>query len=509
MKIKFWVNLLLKSKTFMVVLSSFLLFLSYPKISLSPIAFVALVPFIIILFNLKKLSEALKYGFLLGFSTYLLLLYWIYNTLQAAGVNFFISILALILLSFILSVEFIIITIGGYIANIYGTTMMVFILPSIWVIVDFIKHNITKHIVYFPWFDISYSQWNNPFILNLAHFGQSYTITFLIVLVNCIISSIILSKGRREKIKKFIAAFALIAASVGFGWIKYNDISNLSNKSEKSIKVAIIQPSIDFYAKWDESYYDYIKMRIEALIDNINREKADLIIWPENALFGWIDDPDVFEWLCSNIKKSRTYHIVGSISKSDRKYVSAYLINPDCEIVYKYNKRVLVPFGEYVPFRKFLGKYINVITSLGEFEEGPSQQKPFNFKNFKLGVSICYETIFKWLFYEDEDIDFLVNITNDGWYLNTSAPYQHFSAAIMRSVENGRTFIRSANNGISAIIEPNGKISSMLKLNDYGYIATEIKPIKLKRQNDIEKNIFFYISVMIFSAFILAMIFRR
>lgn len=493
----------------LILLSSFLIFLSYPKISISSLAFVALIPFILVIFNIKSLKNALKYGFIFGFTTYLFLLYWIYITLRAGDVNLLFSILGLVLLCLILSVEFIIITIITFYAKQYGTVMMIFVLPSVWVLVDFFKVAITRYIPYFPWFQISYSQWNNPYILNLAHFGQSYTITFLIVFINSLLASIVLEKEKKQKIKRFITTFIIMIISIIIGRMRYYDIEKDFKNSKESIKIAMIQPSIDFYLKWDLTSIDYIQSRIETLLKEVKTKNPSLIVWPENALYGWIDDPAVMSWLCLNLARTTSTHVVGSVSRGDAQHVSLYYLDSKCNIKNVYSKRRLVPFGEYVPMRKFLGRYISAITGLGEFSEGSMSQTPYEFMRFKIGNTICYETIFNYLFYPDDDVDLFINITNDGWYLDTSAPYQHFAAAVMRSVETARPLVRSANNGISAVIYPNGRRDAELKLNEYGYVIHDLRKINIPRPNDMEKNLTVYISLMITIAFAIALLFRR
>ena len=500
-----------KYKNFMLILiSSFFVFLSYPKYSLSPLAFISLIPYILVIFEIKNKNEALKYGFIYGFFTYILLLYWIYFTMRAADVNVFFSALSVLLLSSLLSIEFIIITVVSYFTKNCSSKLLIFILPSIWVVIDFIKVEITKYIPYFPWFMFFYSQWNNPYILNLIHILGSYFITFLIVFINILIALIFLDKTKIGKTKKLIYVILILTLTLILGRKEYLSISKYLNNPTKRIRVALIQPSIDFYKKWDINYVEEIKSDIENLLKNVSLKKPDIIIWPENALYGWIDDKDVFEWLCKNIKKTQTYHIVGSVSRLNRKHVSAYLINPDCKIIGNYNKRVLVPFGEYVPLRNIFGKFINVVTTLGEFEPGSFRQEPFNLNNIYILQTICYETAFNYLFQSDKKISFIVNITNDGWYLNTSAPYQHFAISIIRAVEFKKPLIRAANNGISAVIYPNGIIKSYLNLNEYNYIVEDI-PLHENNflDNTFIKNIIVSISFLIILAFILAIIFRR
>lgn len=508
MNFKKTISFFVSKDVLLIILSSFLIFLSYPKISLSTLAFVSLVPFFLVILKTDNYRHAIIYGIVFGFFTYLFILYWIFPTLVAGGVDFFVSLIALFLLSLILAVEFVVISCVIYLSKNYGTTMFIFVSPSIWVIVDFIKSEVTKYIAYFPWFEMAVSQYNNLYILNLAQISQGYLITFIIVLINSLLASIVVLKQKKEKLKRLIIVFLVVLISVLIGRMKQKEIEKTNNYG-KSIKVALIQPSIDFYIKWDSDYYEYIKQRIEFLLARIKDKKPDIIIWPENALYGWIDDKDVFDWLCQNIKKTSTYHIVGSVSGGDGRYVSAYLISPNCNIIEGYNKRKLVPFGEYVPMRRFLGSFIEVVGSLGEFESGAIDQKPFEFNGYNIAILICYETIFRHLYYLDFDVDFFVNTTNDGWYLNTSAPYQHFATAVVRAVENQRPYIRVANNGISAIIMPDGSVKSQLKLNDYDYIFSELKINNIKRSYGLEKSIIVYISFVIVFSFFLALIFRR
>lgn len=489
--------------------SAILIYLSYPKSSIYPLAFISLVPYIRGIFSLNSKKEAIKYGFTTGFFVYLFILYWIYPTLRHGDVNAFLSALAVVILSAILSVEFIIITVFGYLAKDLGNNMLALMLPSIWVCLDWLKTEITRYIIYFPWFEIAYSQWNNKLLLPLASFGQSYAITFIIVLINTLLTLSLVEKEKNTKIKRLIVALAILIASHIAGRFISEKIKGYLTKTPPTIKVAILQPSIDLYIKWDSAYIDFIKSRIEALIKKVSLEKPDIIIWPENALYGWIDDEEVFSWLCRTIKESNTYHIVGSVSKGNAKNVSLYLISPQCKILGEYHKRILVPFGEYVPIRGFLSRYISVIGSLGEFEKGDMNQKPLDFKGMIMEPSICYETIFKHLFYPEQDTNLIINITNDGWYLNTSAPYQHLAGAVFRAVENRRVFVRAANNGVSAVILPDGRIKDKLELNQYGFIVQSVPILKIPKQSSFEKYWACIISAMVVSAFLLSLPLKR
>lgn len=507
MRIKTAVKYFQKIKNpFLILLSSFLLFLSYPKISISFLAWFALIPSILVLYDLKSFKKVIFYGFLLGFSFYSMILYWIVPTMRAANINLFLSIFSLLLLSLILSIEFIVLFAFSFKFKKFTPFAFAFIFSSLWVLIEYSKINISRFFPSFPWFSISYTQWDNLLILPYAYYGGIYGISYIIIFFQSLAAGFIY----REKIKKsWIKLFLIFLIVIGINFAGGKIVKKISNSGEK-ISVAILQPSIDFYKKWNIEYEDWIKQRIEKLIDSIKDEKIDLIIWPENALPGWIDDREIYKWLEKNIKRTNSYHIVGSVSRFDGKYVSAFLINPEGEIVAEYNKRILVPFGEYVPFRNFLGKYIDVIGALGEFEPGSFEQNLFELKNFKIGQSICYESIFNYLFFKqaEKGADFFVNITNDGWYLDTSAPYQHLAAAILRAAENRKYFIRAANNGISAVISPYGKIEKKLDLNEYGVLKTEITKIEFpKRPFPFSSDFPLLLSLIVIITFFFSIIF--
>ncbi len=146
-------------------------------------------------------------------------------------------------------------------------------------------------------------------------------------------------------------------------------------------------------------------------------------------------------------------------------YNSAYLISPKGDIYGRYDKAHLVPFGEYIPLKNwfpFLGK---IVEHVGDFRPG-KKGKTIEWGNHRIGLLICYEIIFPDLSraMAKNQASLLINITNDAWYGRTSAPYQHFSMAVFRAVENRRALVRSANTGISGFIDPVGRVIDSTEL---------------------------------------------
>jgi apolipoprotein N-acyltransferase len=164
--------------------------------------------------------------------------------------------------------------------------------------------------------------------------------------------------------------------------------------------------------------------------------------------------------------KTQTHHIIGAVFRNgELDHNAAFLIGPQGNILGQYNKQHLVPFGEYVPFGKFFGKWIPYIGQLGTFDKG-SDPVAFNVFDVKMAPNICYEAVFPGLIRNtlDKDVRCIINITNDAWYLNTGAPEQHFATNIFRAIENNRPVIRAANTGISAIINEDGEVVGRTKL---------------------------------------------
>ncbi len=163
-------------------------------------------------------------------------------------------------------------------------------------------------------------------------------------------------------------------------------------------------------------------------------------------------------------KEMKAWFIIGSpsYSISDKRPVyhnSAYLVKPGGIILEKYDKAHLVPFGEYVPLKKWLPFIGKIVAQAGDFKAG-TMGKIMEKSPWPLGVLICYEVIFPDLSQTaaENGAALLVNITNDAWYGTTSAPYQHFSMAVFRAIENKRALVRAANTGISGFISPFGEI---------------------------------------------------
>jgi apolipoprotein N-acyltransferase len=207
------------------------------------------------------------------------------------------------------------------------------------------------------------------------------------------------------------------------------------------------------------------------------RDGATLVVWPESAVaFDWDRYPAVAAELRALTRDLGAFLLFGNDDRegpeeAPRLFVGAKLLAPDGQLLLRYHKVRLVPFGEYVPLQPILtlgGRYAaRLVQQVSDFTPGDTALVG-RIGAASLGVSICYEAIFPDYVrqFTANGAGMLVNITNDAWYGTTSAPFQHFAMARFRAVENGRYLVRAANTGISAVVDPRGRVLARSELFD-------------------------------------------
>jgi apolipoprotein N-acyltransferase len=199
-----------------------------------------------------------------------------------------------------------------------------------------------------------------------------------------------------------------------------------------------------------------------------NGQRPSLIVWPESPSPFYTNDPIFRNALGNLARQANTWILVGSLGQRNAMhsqqmesavYNSGSLFSPQGELVTRYDKVHLVPFGEYVPFRRLFSFAAGLTDQVGDFTSGTSRL-PLQSGDMQVGVFICYESIFP-----DEirqsaanGAEVLVNISNDGWYGDSGAYAQHLRQARMRAIENSRWLLRDTNTGVTASIDPYGRI---------------------------------------------------
>ena len=288
--------------------------------------------------------------------------------------------------------------------------------------------------------------------------------------------------------------------------INKNDIYLKSQNDKFNVKV--ISPNFDL--KYELSVEE-IENRLKKLIrySEPNKKIKTLFIWPEGALSGYsYNDVTEFKNVISKNFSDNHYILFGINRLNDEKgkyYNSLVIVNNEFEILQQYNKQKLVPFGEFLPFEKFLKKLgLKKITEgHGSFLKG-DKQKNLIIENLNILPMICYEIIFTKLIQQANDrTNLIINISEDGWFGKTIGPEQHFAKAMFRAIEQNSFLIRSANKGISAIISNKGEIIKKLNINEAGNIDLDVPLIKsnYKNKNDLIFFIILFTYLLIYKSY--------
>jgi len=378
----------------------------------------------------------------------------------------------------------------------------------LWVICEFLRENILTG---FGWVNLGYSQYLNLSLIQIVDiFGVKF-ISFLIVMVNVLIWESILFLDKKQKNKTDIKTilvkvfFVIIILSSCFLYSDYKFKHRALENKSSSIKISLVQPNVPQELKWDPQVSGQIVDKLRYLGQRADKET--LVIFPE-AAWPFTIDLENMSLLREFIKDIEQDILLGAAVKEKEKfYNSALLLDREGKVSFFYKKIKLVPFGEYVPLRKFID-FIDVINLIGDMTPGETVTK-FLYKEKSFSVLICFEDIFPLHVRRfASESDFLINITNDAWFKGEPEASQHLGIMVFRAVENNISIIRSANTGISGWVSSFGKIEKLTKgQKDINFLGVGTFSVLL------EKNRSFYNKhgdiLILFCFFILLLIYAK
>ena len=450
-----------KKDLLLSLLSGILLILSFPNLNLEFLAWFALVP---LFYSIKERTVLSSFflGFITGLTSFLGIIYWIVVAVHTYGnVPLLPSVLILLLLVLYLSLYIGTFAMLTRLIQLRFGSRMIILAPFLWVALEYLRSFLLTG---FPWADLGHSQYLNLPFIQIADITGVYGLSFVILFVNAVFY-LVLDQWPKKRFpyREILIASIILTGILIYGYSQIGTIDQKTRK-EQALRVRVVQGNIDQSIKWNESFQKetleiYARLSLQAA-----KEKPDLIIWPETATPFFFQDAKEYEPLVLGVPaRANAYLLFGSPSykiqeKKVGHYNSAYLAAPSGEIVGRYDKIHLVPFGEYVPLGEIL-KLGSLGEGIGDFKSG-KEIINLSLPQAKFGVLICFEIIFPDLCrqFVKKGANFLVTITNDAWFGRTSAPYQHLAIATFRAVENRVYVARAANTGISGFIDPKGKI---------------------------------------------------
>ena len=465
-----------RSAWLLAILSAALQVVVFPLANLYWLSWIAVTPLLVAILRARRprtlqLQGAEKFlpaspvqGFLLGYLTGILWYcgncYWIYSTMkQYGGINAFGAAGLLFLFALYLGLYH---GLFGLIVSWLargesGLRNALVLSPFVWIAVELARTRITG----FPWDLLGVTQVDNIPMARIATVTGVYGVSLEIMIVNAAFAAAFLLRRKRRSL--LWAALAATLVLQGARWIPAPVIP----ADHTALLVQENIPVLD-NGDWTAQYFSDTLADLSrlSLTPPESKRHPELIVWPESPAPFNGGDP-LFRGAISQIAETgQAWMVVGSIGVESavpdhptRIFNSAALVAPNGAWGPRYEKIHLVPFGEYVPFKDFFSFAGGLTKEVGDFSRG-SSRLPLPAGEQKLGVFICYESIFP------DDIrqfaangaQVFVNISNDGWYGDSGAYAQHLEQARMRAVENARWLLRDTNTGVTATIDPFGRV---------------------------------------------------
>jgi len=424
-------------------------------------------------------KNAFKFGWLAGLLAATGCYYWMVIPVQTyGGLPWFIALPCPVILAAFIGIYYGLFSFGMFYAGRRIDGIPLCILAGLsWATMEMLMGTVLSG---FPWINLAsaFAPW--PFAIQGASVVGSYGLSGILATL----SLAILLYSTYKNTLWF--AIGLILILTGFGF--YRGLAYEVGTPDYT--VSLVQGNVDQGMKWIPKYQsETVRKYVKISLDAIQKHKPEVIIWPETAMPFYLQDKSPFRKAIQILAKdTKTSIVAGSPAyritdmKSNR-YVlfnRAWLIDETGRTTQSYDKEHLVPFGEYMPLEDWV-PFEKLVQVAGNFISG-KDNKPLYLNGVALGMLICYEAIFPELAQKqvERGANALLNISNDAWFGDTSAPRQHLNLSIMRAVEQGRWLVRCTNTGISAFIDPVGRITAVAPQFQAESLSSDIAPLESK-----------------------------
>lgn len=443
-------------------------------------------------------------GYLSGVLWYAGTCYWIYYTMHLyGGLSAGMSLLVTVLFCLYLGIYHALFGVLVVLARRLGTGVALAASPLLWIAVELARARVTS----FPWNLLGYAQVDNSALTLLAPVTGVYGITFVLMAANAAIACLLVMPRRRTP-----AIIALVAAVFATG------VQNLGTyiRPENHIgsrKAVLLQPNLTagtIYEHWGgpsptatlAASFASLTMQASAQ----DEAPAAVLLWPESPSPFQTDMSDFTSVAAALSRSAGAPVIAGAIGIEPdptgrgrpRVYNSAALFTPERGLTSRYDKIHLVPFGEFVPYADMFQFASGLTQAVGTFDRGRSRS-PVVADGHSYGVFLCYESIFgdEVRRFVEGGAEVLTNLSDDGWYGDTSAPFQHINMARMRAIENRRWLLRDTNNGITASIDPNGRVVETMPRNRRGAVAVHFEYLRERTFYTRHGDLFAYLCTLL------------
>ncbi len=374
-----------------------------------------------------------------------------------------------------------------------------FAAASLWVIAEWGQNFFWFGV---PWARLAVGQHKILPVVQSASLIGSLGVSFIIVLISGFFALCILNRGEIKKVRIYaLTGAAIFACSFLLGIA----LLNIKPEPKMTFPVAAIQGNIGSSDKWaDNSVAASLSLYEELTEQAVKENGAKLVVYPETVFVSDLsNDPAVVSRLSSLSERLGIYIAAGAFySDENGEYNSIYLFTPDGEMSDTvYSKRHLVPFGEYIPMADVFNALLPFLTEINMLSDPLSQgngSQLFETELGRLGALVCFDSIYESLTLSSvrDGAELIVLGTNDSWYKDSAAVYQHNGHAVLRAIENGRCLVRAANTGVSSVISDKGEIISLLGPLKEGYVTANVSTYSDRTVYSYIGNSVVYLSIL-------------
>jgi apolipoprotein N-acyltransferase len=451
---------------------------SFPRYGYAAIAWIALAPLLVALTEPVPLRtrRAFLLGLVTGLGYFAGTVYWTPAVVQTfGGLNWPLAVGAgSLLVAYLALFPALFAVITARLCARFGPLALL-LSPAVWVATELLRRWVLGG---FPWVLLGYSQAGVLPVVQAASLVGVYGLSAEVVLASAAVVLAVRARGRLRVAAPVSIALAIGALAL---WGQWRIQDGALAREGTPVRVGLIQGNIPQAQKWDQARASQILGTYLALTQQAASRGATLVVWPESST------PFLFEHDAGGntaIRNAVRMFGISLLFGSDqyepgtpaRFYNSAFLLAPDGRTAAVYRKMHLVPFGEFVPLKRllfFVGPLVQAVSDFSPGEDAVVMPVGEN----RLSTAICYEVVYPDLIAEfvARGSQLLTTITNDAWYGQSSAPYQHFWQAVVRSVEQGRYLVRAANTGISGIVDPYGRVQAMSPIFEQQVVMGEAR----------------------------------
>ena len=422
---------------------------------LFPLAWVAFVPLLWAVRHAATARDAARVGFIAGLATNLPAFYWLVYTIHVfGGFGYPLAVLFYLCLTLFTSCEFVVFALA---LRRTGPGPLALAAPALWVTLEFLYPNM------FPW-RMGHCQFHAPVLMQIGELTGPYGLSFVMLWVSAGLA-LLLDQPRRW-LPLGAAAMASLAV-VLYGVLRLPVIDRALGAAP-TFRVALVQGNVGIKEKGDVRYFDINLEKYQELSDPL-QANTDVLVWPETVSQRWVEDGTTrLEGKDNPFDDLRTHLIFGGLAfrahgrsqQRPEEFNSAFLVGPGGVVLDRYDKHILMPFGEFIPLASYFPAIASLSPETGSFTAGTGVEVFEVPGKVRIGPLICYEDLLASMSRQATaaGAEVLLNILNDAWYGNTAAPHQHQALALWRAIENRRYLLRGSNTGVTSIIDPAGRV---------------------------------------------------